>query len=340
MAEDSGPNEFYIPTISLKSPRTEIVTALRQASLSSGFFQLSDLDAHISSDLITEMFEETRRFFALSQDEKEKLSKRKVVKKNHLVGGYEGWRFYDLTKTGDGGKQGDKDDSEGGWNEGFAIAPEWGTNCFPQDVDASKQDFDPEIFQRTCKTYFHAVQELGRHILSTIAEGLGMEKDFFEDYLREQNSFCRLTHYYRAIDLAIAETPDRVEMGAAPHTDWGALTLLVQDEIGGLQVFDRNKETWHDVPPAPLGKGIVCNIGDLLAHWTNDTYRSTLHRVVAPKRGVHRYSVPFFNPGNLSYIVRTIPTCIPTGQQPKYSPITAGEWITMKHLQSTGALKT
>ena len=51
---------------------------------------------------------------------------RKVIKKNHLVGGYEGWRFYDLTKTGDGGKKGEKeDDGQGGWNEGFAIAPEW-----------------------------------------------------------------------------------------------------------------------------------------------------------------------------------------------------------------------
>ncbi|KAG8839187.1 hypothetical protein FRC20_006093 [Serendipita sp. 405] len=331
---NSSFNAFYIPTISLNSPRGDIVDALRKASLSSGFFQLSNLDAYISPTLITEMFEQTRIFFDLSQDEKEK-----VTKKSHLVGGYEGWRFYDLTKTGDGGKQGEKDNDQGGWNEGFAIAPEWGTNCFLEESDLSGQEFDPKKFQSTCITYFYAIQELGRHVLGMIAEGLGMEKDFFEDYLREQNSFCRLTHYYRAMDPALTNDSETIEMGAAPHTDWGALTLLVQDEIGGLQVFDRNRGTWHDVPPAPLGQGIVCNIGDLLSRWTNDTYRSTLHRVVAPKRGVHRYSVPFFNPGNPTFNIKTIPTCVPTDQQPKYESITAGEYITLRHLQSTGALE-
>jgi isopenicillin N synthase-like dioxygenase len=81
-----------------------------------------------------------------------------------------------------------------------------------------------------------------------MAEGLGVERDFFEPFLDKQNSFCRLTHYYQEQDeMDLAPDQDEVEVGAAPHTDWGALTLLIQDTIGGLQVFDRAKEEWHDV---------------------------------------------------------------------------------------------
>lgn len=329
---------FSIPTISLSKPKQETVQALRDASLTSGFFQLTDIEPHVSRELILQMFDETRKFFQLPSSEKEKVTKR-----NHLVGGYEGFRFYDLAKTGDGGKKGEVDDEDGGWNEGFAIAPEWGTNCFPQanpgDNKTEGTDaFDPATFEATCKAYFHAVQELGRHLLSLIAQGLGIEQDFFEGYLDHQNSFCRLTHYYRA-DTEGAPIPTKVEIGAAPHTDWGALTLLVQDEIGGLQVYDRALNQWHDVPPHPLGTSIVCNIGDLLARWTNNKYRSTLHRVLAPKRGVHRYSIPFFNPGNPSFPIKTIYTCLAEGETPQFDTITAGEYITSKHMESTGAKK-
>jgi isopenicillin N synthase-like dioxygenase len=203
-----------------------------------------------------------------------------VTKESHLVGGYEGFRFYDLAKTGDAGKKGEEDNGDGGWNEGFAIAPEWGTNCFPKAfVDSEKNNgaspssdpFDPVAFEATCKAYFYAIQELGRHVLGMIAEGLGVERDFFEGYLENQNSFCRLTHYYRAEEEgegkgntgAQRHDPDKVEIGAAPHTgemavyctnllsdhvtDWGALTLLVQDLVGGLQVYDRHLNQWHDV---------------------------------------------------------------------------------------------
>lgn len=155
------------------------------------------------------------------------------------MGGYEGFRFYDLTKTGDGGKKGEEDDGDGGWNEGFAIAPEWGTNCFPktavtvEDPDKGRPSvlvsFNPVTFESTCKAYFHAMQELGRYILGVIAEGLGIEPDFFEGYLDKQNSFCRLTHYYREAESikgteSHRNNPSKVEIGAAPHT--GKVTFI------------------------------------------------------------------------------------------------------------------
>lgn len=197
-----------------------------------------------------------------------------MIKKDHLVGGYEGFRFYDLAKTGDGGKKG-KDEGKGGWNEGFAIAPEWGTNCFPGQNSVCDPVFDSARFATTCKEYFHATQELGRFIMGILAEGLGIDRDFFEPYLDKQNSFCRLTHYYQAKDDVddingsdLAPDQDEVEVGAAPHTDWGALTLLIQDTVGGLQVFDRAKEEWHDVRcHYSLSQTLTGVIGPSFAAW-------------------------------------------------------------------------
>jgi isopenicillin N synthase-like dioxygenase len=99
-----------------------------------------------------------------------------------------------------------------------------------------------EGFGGTCREYFDAVQELGRTVLSLIAEGLGMKPDFFDPGLNRQRAFARLTHYYRQ--------PGGSEddfIGAAAHTDWGALTLLVQDQIGGLQIYNRVEDCWVDV---------------------------------------------------------------------------------------------
>ncbi|CAG8739802.1 6682_t:CDS:2, partial [Acaulospora colombiana] len=137
----------------------------------------------------------------------------------------------------------------------------WGTNCFPQPSDfpaASSSNgegdpqraFDPIAYESTCKEYFHAAQELGRHVLGMIAEGLGVDTDFFEGYLDKQNSFCRLTHYFRPLkdgqEKGINGEEEPLEEGAAAHTDWGALTLLIQDTVGGLQVYDRSTGKWHE----------------------------------------------------------------------------------------------
>jgi isopenicillin N synthase-like dioxygenase len=224
--------------------------------------------------------------------------------------------------------------SDYGLNEGFAIAPAWGENRFIDDKVL-------DGFGRTCREYFDSVQELGRRLLSFIAEGLGVESDFFDPYLNCQRSFARLTHYYRQ--------PGGSEddfIGAAAHTDWGSLTLLVQDQIGGLQIYNRTEDCWIDVrnmyeryydvlncflQVEPNPSAFVCNIGDLLSRWTNDTYHSTLHRVLAPPPGVDRYSIPFFNPGNPDHLVEVIPSCVRPGEVPKYKPITAGEYIKTKH---------
>ena len=97
-------------------------------------------------------------------------------------------------------------------------------------------------FGRTCREYFDSVQELSRTLLSLVAEGLGVESDYFDLFLNHQQSFARLTHYYRQP----GDSGDDV-IGAAAHTDWSSLTLLVQDQIGGLQIYNRVEDRWVDV---------------------------------------------------------------------------------------------
>ena len=183
-------------------------------------------------------------------------------------------------------------------------------------------------FEPTMAAYFEAMRRLSQRLMKGIALSLDLDEDYFEIFNRDPVATLRLLHYPPQ-----RENAEPNEKGAGAHTDWGALTLLLQDDVGGLQVFDKNTGEWLHAAPVP--GTFVVNLGDALAHWTNDLYKSTLHRVVNAS-GRERYSVPFFYDGDADYEVTCIPTCLKPGEEPKYAPITVEGHLMNMYKKSYG----
>ena len=164
--------------------------------------------------------------------------------------------------------------------------------------------------------YYNAVIDLSKSVLSALAYGLGKPKDFFELAYKKPLGRGQLVYYppMKFNDL------NEQRFGASPHTDFGVLTILLQDMQGGLQVLNKDDE-WIEAPP--IENSLVCNIGDLLERWTNGYLVSTKHRVINRNEGA-RYSIPIFcDPSS-----QTIINPSDFSQNPnKFEKITAGEHI-------------
>jgi isopenicillin N synthase-like dioxygenase len=165
--------------------------------------------------------------------------------------------------------------------------------------------------------YFDHTVALGRQLLQIFAVALELPQDFFLQYTKKPMVLTNLYHY------PPQASPTTLELGAAAHTDYGTLTILSQDPIGGLELQTRDGE-WV---AAPYVQGtLIINLGDLVKVWTNEQYVSNLHRV-ANRTGRERYSIPTFF--NLDY--DTPVACLPqfqsAEQPPKHPPIKSGDWL-------------
>lgn len=184
-------------------------------------------------------------------------------------------------------------------------------------------------FRETMLAYFEAVQGLGAHLHRAFAHDLGLPPDHFADKIDRPMSTLRLLHY--PAQPADAEAG---QIGAGEHTDYGNITLLMTDDVGGLQVRRRDGG-WIDAPVVP--GAFVVNIGDCLMRWTNDVYVSTPHRVVN-RSGRERYSVAYFLDPNPDAMVAALPGTVPVGADPKYPPIAAAAYLEQR-LDATYAFR-
>jgi len=177
-------------------------------------------------------------------------------------------------------------------------------------------------FRATLTAYFGECERLGQRIFEGFCLGLGLAPDHLAPSFIGHTSFVRL-NYYPLEDPLEGEEASRVtdlgEMALGHHTDAGALTILLQDDVGGLQVADG--DGWIDV--APMEGAFVINIGDMTQVWSNDRYHAALHRV-RPMTRAARYSIPFFY--NPSYQTACAPLPIADGEAPRYRPINWGEF--------------
>lgn len=191
-------------------------------------------------------------------------------------------------------------------------------------------------FKQFCQQYFDINTNTSKHILRAIAIGMDLHEEFFLPYHSESDNQLRMLHYPPTdIEHLNSGKSERI----AAHTDFGTMTMLLQDSCGGLEVEDPYIK--GKFIPAPYIKdSLVVNIGDFLMRWSNDELRSTLHRVRAPpvesKTGMTkvRYSLPFFISANKEKTIECLPGTFSDKNPKKYEPINSLEYLS-KRLNAT-----
>jgi len=184
-------------------------------------------------------------------------------------------------------------------------------------------------FRAACEQYAQAMEVVARRLMALFAQALGMAPHAFDGYMRDPTCTTRLLHYPPQPATA---APGQIGCGA--HTDWGALTLLAQDDAGGLQV-QRSDGRWSDVAPMP--GALVVNTGDMMPRWTNDRWRSTMHRVINRQSGRDRWSIAYFFDLDPEARIAPLPCCIGPGNPARYEPVTAGEHLIEMYKRTTVA---
>jgi isopenicillin N synthase-like dioxygenase len=264
---------------------TKTADQLALACRKSGFFYIT---GHaVSEDLQSRLEDLSRDFFRLPADAKLSIDMSK---------GGKAWRGYfpvggELTSG--------KPDLKEGLYFGQELSPDHplvrsstpmhGPNLFPES--------NP-LFRATVLEYLDAMTKLGHALVEGIALSLGLESSYFADrYTREPLTLFRIFHYPAATQT---ESESR-SWGVGEHTDYGLLTILKQDETGGLEV--KSSTGWIEALPVP--GTFICNIGDMLDRMTGGIYRSTPHRVKSPIDH-DRFSFPFFFDPNFNSEVQPI----------------------------------
>jgi isopenicillin N synthase-like dioxygenase len=287
--------------------REAMVGAIGKACREIGFFYA--VGHGVDEAQIAAVYAEAKRFFALPVAEKEKIA----IERSAC---HRGW-FRLGGENLDPAKQ-----AEGDFKEGLKIGRDLPLNhervLAGLPLHGPNQWPDLPGWQAVMQGYYDDMVGLGRLMLGAFAEALGLEADFFAPWLGVTMTTLGPLHYPPQAGRITS-----ARIGAGAHTDFGCLTLLHQDISGGLQV-KRRDGVWIDAPPVP--GSFVVNIGDMMERWTNGVFCSTPHRVVNVSGG-ERYSLPFFFDPDFYAPVACLPTCLGTGEEPKYAPTTAGQHL-------------
>ena len=288
----------HLPTIDISDPEhPDALRAIDAACREWGFFQAvgHGVDRH----LIARLQQQMHAFFAQPTQAKHQI----------LRTAENPWGFYDreLTRHTPDWKQ----IYDMGPPDGDLIAPQW---------PAALPEFRPAI-----EMFYDACNALSLRILGAIALNLGMPARSLDSFFRPTHTcFLRLNYYprcpapVRPTDLSVASAG---YLGVNQHTDAGAVTMLLQDDQPGLEVFHDN--AWRVVEPRR--DALVVNIGDIVQVWSNDRYRAALHRAfVHPD--AERFSIAFFLNPPYSADYAPLPSALAVGQPARYRPINWGEF--------------
>ena len=295
-----------------RSDLEALAFAIGAAARKTGFFSI--VNHGVSPDLIADVFAQARTFFALTRDEKERLS----IERSPVFRGYAhtGYEQFDANHPADA-------------KESFDVGPDLAPD--DPEVLAGKPFHGPNLwpelprFRAVMLAYYAALKELLIDLHRAVAIDLGADEHYFTSRLDRALAIQRLLFYPPHPGIF-----DGKLYGAAPHTDYGNITLLAQDDAGGLELQMRDGR-WIDVDPVP--GAFVCNVGDCLMRWSNDVYVSNRHRVVN-RSGRPRYSVAFFGDPNPDAVIACLPSCTSPATPAHYAPV---EYATYLHQRLAAA---
>ncbi|HSD35474.1 MAG TPA: 2-oxoglutarate and iron-dependent oxygenase domain-containing protein [Alphaproteobacteria bacterium] len=289
--------------------RKRVALEIGRACRDIGFFYVVDHGVPLA--LIERVFAEARRFFALPPERKAEIA----IEKSPC---HRGWFAL-------GGENLDpaKQKETGDYKEGIKIGrdlstdhplvkaglPLHGPNQWPSGLPGWKE---------TMQEGYGALSRLGREIMHAFALALELPEAHFDRWLTGPMATLGPLHYPPQSGR-ITEA----RIGAGAHTDFGCLTILAQDPVGGLQVRNSAKR-WIDAPYVP--GSFVVNIGDMMERWTNGLFASTQHRVINTS-GKDRYSLPFFFDPDFNADLTVLETCTGPGNPPRYPPTTGGQHL-------------
>jgi len=291
------------------SPSADVIEAVATAAATFGFFQV--INHGIDDTQIADVWRSTRSFFALPKEDKRKLSRTKDNSRG----------YYDRELTKNARDQ----------KEVFDLAQV----RYPDRADGDPRNLHPadginqwpqlDGFRDTMVGYLAACNELSLFLLAALCSGLGEHAEHLHaEFGPGHTSFVRLNHYPVNDVLSAEEAATVTELGDMAlhhHSDSGALTVLLQDLVGGLQVA--HGAGWVDVTPTP--GALVVNTGDMMQVWSNDRYQAAVHRVL-PRSGMPRYSLPYFFNPRYETNYAPLPGSIEQGDRAHYDQINWGRF--------------
>ncbi|KAI9731816.1 MAG: hypothetical protein M1818_007681 [Claussenomyces sp. TS43310] len=331
---DCTPEE--IPVIDLTrlysdnlSDRKDLAAELRNAAVNTGFFYIKNHG--IAEEKIANARKQLLTFFKQSEEDKAKIHRSKSKYFN-------GWRGARQTNI----SPGESIDI----NESMAWRYEPQYDPDPKDPTQVPEEVKPWIrgeqfvwdgtahlpsFKEDVLAYWSACLTLARRLVRIFALSLDLPEDYFDS----RTTYPGADGVFNYYPVSTEEEKDANSVGLGSHTDLQLFTLLWQDEVGGLQVLNKQGQ-W--IKAIPREGTIVVNIGDFMMRLCNDIYKSTVHRVYN-RANVERVSMPFFFGLNFNCIEGVIPTCVSEDRPALYEPISCGDWCQLRFTLEENKMK-
>jgi isopenicillin N synthase-like dioxygenase len=190
-------------------------------------------------------------------------------------------------------------------------------------------------FRAFFNDFYYLCHQLELRILRALEVGMALQPGTFVDVHQRADNQTRILHY-PPVERKVLEDGRAQRISA--HSDFGTLTLLFQDGVGGLEV-EHPKHEGYFVPAPGIQGTVVVNLGDFMQMWSNDVLKSTKHRVRAPPAGGDadgegmlppRYSIPYFCAADMETVMECLDGCWGVERPKKYKPTSVGEYINMR----------